>query len=182
LFDDDGRAIEGVYRIDPDGKVTRVITHEVDRPNGLGISPDGKYLYVADNVNDGPQGGVGGARKLWRFNLASDGDVKLGSRKLLFDWGSDRGPDGMAVDQQGRLYVTAGFNVPHPPAETAGRYKAGVYVISPEGKFLAMLPVLEDMVTNCCFGGQDAKTLFITAGHKLWSVPVRAPGYIPGTK
>ena len=173
--DADGKQIEGVYRIDAaSGRVTRVITHEVERPNGIAVSSDDKFLVVADNVNDGPNEGVDGNRKLWRFDLQQDGSVDPASRKLLFDWGTDRGPDGMTMGADGRLYVTAGFNVPKPPAETAKRYKAGVYVIHPDtGKLEAFLPVLEDMITNCTFGGPDGKTLFITAGHKLWSVPIK---------
>ena len=112
LFDGQGRSIEGVYRIDPDGKIERIITHEVDRPNGLVITPNDKYLFVADNVNDGPQDGVGGARKLWRFRLDDKGRIVDGTRKLLFDWGTDRGPDGMTLGPDGLLYVAAGFNFP----------------------------------------------------------------------
>ena len=171
--DKDGRIIEGVYRIDPDGKVTRVIKHEVHRPNGVIVTAGDKYLVVADNVNDGPMNGVGGNRKLWRFELKSDGSVDTASRKLLFDWGTDRGPDGMTIDSAGKLYVTAGFNYPSLPAETADKYKAGVYVITLEGKLERFIPVPADMVTNCTLGGKDGKTLFITAGHTLWSVELK---------
>lgn len=175
--DAQGQLIEGVYRIDEPGKVTRIITHEVDRPNGIAISPDEKFLYVADNVNTGPKA-VGGNRKLWRFDFRDDGTVDLASRKLIFDWGTDRGPDGMALDDQGRLYVAAGFNFPKPPAETADRHKAGVYVISPGGELLDFIPVPADMCTNCTFGGTDLKTLYITAGHTLWNIPTRATGHV----
>src|SRR5690606_28312146 len=89
LVDAEGSKIEGVYRIDPDGKVTRIITHEVDRPNGVLVTPDDRYLYVADNNNNQP----GAARKLWRFDLKSDGTLALSSRKLIYDWGRGRGPD-----------------------------------------------------------------------------------------
>jgi len=174
--DGQGREIEGVYRIDAPGRVTRIITHEVDRPNGIGVTPDDRYLYVADNVNDGPRG-RGGNRKLWRFDLRANGAIDPASRKLIFDWGTDRGPDGFAIDEQGVLYVTAGFNFPKPPIETAKKYKAGVYVISPEGKLLEFIPVPADMITNCCFGGTDRRTLFITAGHKLWSIRTKTPGF-----
>ena len=170
-FDGEGKEVEGVYRIDPDGTVTRIISHEVDRPNGIAFSPDEKFLYVADNVNDGPQG-LGGNRKLWRFAHRADGSIDVKSRKLIYDWGTDRGPDGMTIDSQGRLFVTAGFNHPKPPVETNKKHRAGVYIFSPEGKLLHTLPVPADMITNCTFGGEDGKTLFITAGHKLWSVPV----------
>ena len=176
-FDEEGGEIEGVYRIDDVGKVARVITHEVDRPNGIAISPDGRHLYVADNVNDGPRG-QGGNRKLWRFDLNQDGSVDGTSRKLMFDWGTDRGPDGLAIDREGRLYVTAGFNFAKPPMETAIKYKAGVYVISPAGELLQFLPIPADMITNCAFGGDDLKTLYITAGHKLWSIPTHSIGHV----
>jgi gluconolactonase len=181
-FDEAGREIEGVYRIDPDGKVTRVIAHEVDRPNGILVSPGDKYLFVADNVNDGPNNGVGGARKLWRFDLAPDGSVVASSRELLFDWGTERGPDGMAQDTSGRLYVAAGFNFPNPPAETADKHKAGVYIITYEGRLEGFIPVPEDMCTNCTFGGPDLKTLYITAGHKLFSVRLNTTGFLAWPK
>lgn len=177
-IDDQGRSIEGIYRIDPNGEVSRVITHEAHRPNGIAISADDRFLFVGDNVNDGPNGGIGGARKLWRFALRDDGSIDPESRKLLFDWETDRGPDGMAMDKEGKLYVTAGFNFPNLPAETADKKKAGVYVITPEGEQVGFIPILEDMVTNCTFGGKDLKTLFITAGHKLWSVRVNTPGQL----
>src|SRR5205823_7577531 len=103
IRDDQGRTVEGVYRIDPDGKVTRVLGREVDRPNGVLVSAGDRHLYVADNNNDA----VGGARKLWRFDLNKDGSVDLKSRKLLYDWGKGRGPDGLKQDVKGRLYVAA---------------------------------------------------------------------------
>ena len=181
-FDADGREIEGVYRIDlsDDGRparVARIITHEVSRPNGIAISPDEKHLYVADNVNDGPDG-KGGNRKIWRFDLQADGSIDPSSRREMFDWGADRGPDGMTIDQAGRLYATAGFNFPKPPVETAARHKAGVYVISPQGGLLKFIPVPADMITNCAFGDDDLKTLYITAGHKLWSIRTNTPGRV----
>lgn len=173
ILDDEGRPVEGVYRIAPDGAVTRIITHEVDRPNGIVISPDGKRLYVADNVNSGPNNGVGGNRKLWRFDFREDGGVDPASRKLLFDWGTERGPDGMCWGPDGNLYVTAGLLFPNLPVESAEKYPAAVYVIDPgSGELVRTLPVPEDMITNCTFGGADGRTLFVTAGHKLWSLRV----------
>ena len=168
IFDKEGKAIEGVYRIDPTGEVERIIDHEVERPNGIGISPDEKYLYVADNANDQ----AGQNRKLWRFILNPDGTVDKDSRTELFDWESDRGPDGFCVAGDGNLYVTAGFNFPRPPAQTAKKYKAGVYVITPKGNLENFIPVPADMITNCTIGGKEGKTLFITAGHYLWSLPL----------
>ena len=175
IRDDNGHAVEGVYRIDAPGKVTRVITHEVDRPNGVLVSPDDKYLYVADNNNNV----VGGARKLFRFDLRDDGSVDLASRKLLFNWQTGRGPDGMVMDQNGRLYVAGGRNQPNPPAETADTFKGGIYIFSPAGKRLDFIPIPNDEVTNCTFGGPDLRTLFITAGGTLWRIRVDTPGRLP---
>lgn len=171
--DADGRKIEGVYRIDLDGKVTRVITHEVDRPNGLLVTANGKHFYVADNNNND----VGGVRKLWRFKFDKRGDVDLKSQTLIYDWQDGRGPDGMAEDRKGRIYVAGGLNKPHPPAETA-RFKGGVYVFDSKGKFLTLVPIPRDEVTNCSFGGKDFKTLFVTAGGTLWSIRTSVPGRV----
>ena len=171
--DEQGRTIEGVYRIDPDGSVHRVIGREVERANGVLVSADDRYLYVADNNNDT----VGGARKLWRFTLHADGTVDPKSQKLLYDWGRGRGPDGIKQDIKGRLYVAAGLNRPHPPAEPADDVPGGIYVIDPEtGKLLAFVPVPTDEVTNCAFGGEDRRTLFITAGGILYSIRTTTPG------
>ena len=128
---------------------------------------------MADNANDEN----GNARFLWRFDLDANRDIVPGSQKKLFDWETDRGPDGMAIDLESRLYVTAGFNHANPPLESSIKYKAGVYVFSPNGELLETIPVPADMVTNCAFGGEDRKTLFITAGHKLWSIRVKNQGH-----
>ena len=86
------------------------------------------------------------------------------------------------MDTLGRLYVAGGLNKPHPPYETAEKFKGGVYILSPEGKLLDFVPIPVDEVTNCAFGGVDRKTLFITAGGTLWSIPVNAPGIVAGSK
>jgi len=164
--------VEGVYRIDAPGKVTRVLSRaQVDRPNGLLITPDDKYIYVADNNNNN----TGAARKLWRFNLNANGSIKENSRKLIHDWGDSRGPDGLEMDTKGRLFVAGGLNKPHPPHETDTK-KGGVYVLSPQGKLLEFIPVPLDEVTNVAFGGADMRTLFITAGGTVWSIRVQVPG------
>lgn len=166
IQDDEGKLVEGVYRIDPDGKVTRILSHEVVRPNGIAISEDDQYLYICDNENDKESGC---SRRLVRFDLQTDGSVDTNSAKVLFDWKRDRGPDGMTIGPDGLLYVTAGLNFPNLPLETAETYRAGVYVFSPEGELLKTIPVPIDMITNCSLGGAEGKTLYITAGHMIWS-------------
>ena len=174
MFDAAGKNIEGIYRIDVDGKVTRVIGRELERPNGVLVSADDRYLFVADNNNDTK----GGARKLWRFNLNQDGTVDFASRKLLHDWETGRGPDGIKQDAKGRLFVAAGLNKPNPPFEPAPDKQGGIYVFTAEGKLLTFLAVPTDEVTNCAFGGDDLRTLYITGGGVLYSIPTVTPGRV----
>ena len=174
MTDESGKSVEGVYRIDPDGKITRVIGREVERANGVLISADDRFLYVADNNNDTD----GGARKLLRFSLGEDGTVDLKSKKLLHDWGAGRGPDGLKQDVKGRLYVAGGLNKPNPPFEPADDKKGGIYVFDSDGKLLTFLPVPRDEVTNCGFGGDDLKTLFVTGGGSIYSIRTMTPGRV----
>jgi gluconolactonase len=174
IRDEQGRLIEGVYRIDAPGRVARLIGREMERPNGILVSPDDKYLFVADNNNNN----VGGARKLLRFELKADGAIEPASRKVIFDWETGRGPDGLKMDRNGVLYVAGGLNIASPPFETADKFKGGVYVLSTEGKLLDFIAIPKDEVTNCAFGGEDLKTLFITAGGTLWSIRVNTQGRV----
>lgn len=176
-----GHAVEGVYRINreahlPDGlcayvydipNVTRIQCEGAERPNGILISPDNRYLYIADNNNNTH----GGSRKLLRYTLDKNGDVKPGTRKVIFDWKDGRGPDGMKMDSAGRIYVAAGVNKANDFETT--RFKAGCYILSPSGRLLHFIPTAPDECCNCAFGGKDGKTLFITSGGHLWSVPLR---------
>jgi sugar lactone lactonase YvrE len=141
---------DSVYRVDPDGTVTRVIA-DVTKPNGIAISPDGKTLYLAENNGDPKK-----PRQLLAYPLKADGTV--GAKKVLYDFGTDRGIDGMAVTSDGLI------------AATAGKGKtAGVWFFSPEGKKLGVVPTPEDP-SNCCFGGPGSETLYITAGKSLYRV------------
>ena len=172
MTDAEGKIVEGVYCIDPDGKVLRIIGRELERPNGVLVSADDKYLFVADNNNNV----LNGARKLYRFDLKKDGTVELSSKKLLYDWGEGRGPDGIKQDAKGRLYVAGGLNKPNPPFEPAKDKKGGIYVLDPDGKLLDFLPVPKDEVTNCAFGSEDKQTLYITGGGTLYSIRTTTPG------
>lgn len=159
--------VEGVYRIDSPGQVTRILCDGAERPNGILISPDDRFLYIADNNNNTH----GGSRKLIRYELNAKGDVKAGTRKVLFDWKDGRGPDGMKMDAQGRIYVAAGTNKATEFEST--RFKAGCYILSSSGRLIDFIPTSPDECCNCAFGGADGKTLFITSGGHLWSMPLK---------
>ena len=174
MRDASGRAIEGVYCIRPNDAVDRVITHEVDRPNGVLVSADDSFLYVADNNNNQSDG----ARKLWRFNEV-DGSLDISSQKLIFDWKTSRGPDGMTQDAGTHSPLTAGVNRNKLPHETRLPYPAGIFVFSPSGEWLGHLPMPRGQVTNCAFGDPDLRTLYITAGGHLWTIRAAYEGAIP---
>ena len=172
ITDATGRHIEGVYRVDAPGKVTRILGAEIERPNGILVSPGDKYLYIADNNN-----GEGGARKLLRFDLKKDGTVDPATKKVIFDWHKARGPDGMKLDTKGNFWVAAGRNT-LSRTETTDEFKGGLFVISPQGKLLEFLPMPKDETTNCGFAGPDLKTLYITSGEELYKVRVKIAGRI----
>ncbi len=163
--------VEAVYCIDEGGKVRRVLTQkEIDRPNGIAVSPDNKTLYVIDSH---PR--VGGNRKIWAFDLGADGT--LSNQRLVYDFGRGRGGDGMRVDMQGNLWVAAGINRPRGNPGESLDVPAGVYVISPVGKLLGGIPIPEDLITNVAFGGPGRKTLYVTAGKTVFRFPVNVAGY-----
>jgi gluconolactonase len=162
--------VEAIYRIDPDGKVTRVLTPPaVQKPNGIAISPDDKTLYVIDS-----NPAENGNRKIWGFDVSADG--KPSNQRLVYDFGKGRGGDGMKLDMNGNLWVAAGISYKRSPFETLD-VPPGIYVISPAGKLLGRIPIVEDLLTNLAFGGPDHKTLYITAGKTLYKLQVNVSGY-----
>jgi gluconolactonase len=147
---------ESVYRVDPDGTVTQIIT-DVQKPNGIVLSPDMKTLYVADS-------NPGGNQHLLAFPINKDGG--LGEKKVLHDFGKDRGIDGMCVDIRGNIYGAAGDGK-----------TGGIYVFHhDDGEQLAFIPVPETP-TNCVFGDRNKKSLYITAGKSLYRVKLKVEGF-----
>lgn len=158
-----------VYRIDAPDKLVRILAApDVQVPNGIQISPDGRTLYLVDS-NPRP----GGVRVIRQYALHPDGTVH--DMRVLYDFAPGRGADGISIDVEGNLYASAGLNQQRGSAETLAT-KAGVHVISPQGKLLNFIPIPEDTVTNNAFGGPDMKTLYVTAGKTLYRVRTATPG------
>jgi len=144
---------EGVFLIGPQGAVVPLITTAI-KPNGLALSPDEKTLYISDN----------GARRRVLIAAQRGPSGKVSHPRIIHDFGSGRGIDGMTVTTDGRI-VAAG--------DAGG--KAAVLILSPAGKILATIPIPEDP-TNVEFGGDDRKTLYITAGKSLYRIQTTMTG------
>ena len=83
--------------------------------------------------------------------------------------------DGMSIDSQGNLWVAAGLHNTRGTSETLDT-KCGVHVISPQGKLIDFIPIPEDTITNTAFGGPDMKTLYVTAGDKVFKRATKLTG------
>jgi len=139
-----------VYRLDPKTKALKVLFTEkiFDKPNGLAFSPDEKLLYVADS---------GSPRLIRSFEVREDGTVAGGEVFCKIDKG---GPDGIRVDGDGRVWSSAGD---------------GVHIFDAKGKLIGKI-LVPQTPANLCFGGEDGKTLFITAQKSLYSIKTNVSG------
>jgi gluconolactonase len=171
-----------VYRVGTEGDGTVVeITHDVEKPNGIAISPDQGTLYVADHNNGtdridpaAPKPRLG-AMKVYAFPLGEDGLVN-GPRRTLIDFGDEEGCDGMTVDIAGRLYLAS--RRPSRP---------GVLVLDPAGREVGFIKTGEPQPgsrepagnpSNVDFGiGEDKNVLYITVDRSLYRIRLGATGY-----
>ncbi len=144
----------GVFMI-KDGKV-KVVSKDLGGPNGLAFSPDEKYLYVTNwDIRD-----IHHTKTLWRYEVNDDGTLKNG--KLFFDWNfteDDEALDGMKVDKQGNLFVSA---------------PGGVYIVSPDARILGKI-VTPERPANMAWG-DDGKSLYLTAHSGLYKLRVNTGG------
>lgn len=159
----------GVYRIDTDGSVHRVLAApDIVAPNGLIVTPDDMTLYLVETNSAGDE-----RRRVDAYDIAEDGSLTFSH--VFHDFETGRSGDGVAIDTEGRLWVAAGLNALRGTGETLAT-RAGVYVFSPEGKILHIVPIGEDLVTNVAFGGPDRSIAYITAGKTLYAIPSDVPG------
>jgi sugar lactone lactonase YvrE len=139
---------QGVYRIAPDGTLT-LLLDDFEKPNGLAFSPDEKVLYVGDTAH----------KHVRVFDVQPDGT--LSNDRIFADLGAEKqhGPDGMKVDANGNLYVTAGV----------------VWVFDREGNHLGDISI-PDAPANLAFGDTDYKTLYVTARPSLYRIRLKVQG------
>jgi len=144
----------GVYRIaKKDGSIS-LLTTELQRPNGIGFSPDQKTLYVAQSD---PK------KAIWMsFSVQADGTLSKGT--LFYDATSEVGkkpglPDGLSVDLQGNVWASG---------------PGGIWIFSKEGKLLGLINTGE-RTSNCAFG-EDGSTLFVTADSYICRIETKTKG------
>ena len=122
--------VGGAYYVSPAGVVSTVVDQDI-RSNGIMLSPDGRTLYVTNNT------------VVVAFDVRADGSTS--NRRDFGSLDGDNGGDGMAIDSEGRLYVTGA---------------AGVHVLSPRGEHLGLIPTPRRPIT-LAFSGADKKTLYV---------------------
>jgi len=145
-----------VYYRAPSGKVLRIAT-DIERPNGIQLSPDEKVLYIANTAGE----------HVLAYDIATDGSVgsrrnfaKLaGYRQTENGWSS--GADGLVVDAQGRLYVAS---------------SAGIQVFTSQGKALGII-ALPKAPQNLAFAGTDKRTLYAVGRGSAYRVATLTQGH-----
>ena len=133
-----------------DGSIRAVVS--VEYPNGLALSPDERVLYIANTRTS-------------EYIHAIDVDEKGHQlhRRIFADMSERRGPgipDGMKVDSRGRVFCTG---------------SGGIWVFEPDGTRLGIIE-LPEMAVNLAFGGDDLKTMFVTAVTSVYTLQMKHPG------
>ena len=167
--------ITGVYYLSPDRSVLRQAIYPLNSPNGIGLSPDGKWLYVAISFE----------RKLLKYEIGPGGSFKPnpstldGSYLVTADFKGSSVLDSLALDEDGNIYVATMV-----PQGSNPSISGGITVVSPAGDILKFVEIKlpggapVPLPSNICFGGADMKTAYITCGGTghLISMPAQIAG------
>lgn len=137
---------QGVYRIDPQTNALRLLAKDFDQPNGLCFDLEETSLYVADTAR----------RHIRKFTLSADGDLSGGAV-----FAESPAPDGLKVDSQGHVYAGG---------------PGGVYIYHRDDGALLGIIGTPAFCANFCWGGDDLKTLYLTASTGLFRAQVKVPG------
>ncbi|MGH7930382.1 MAG: SMP-30/gluconolactonase/LRE family protein, partial [Candidatus Binatia bacterium] len=143
---------QGVFRLLPDGSDLKMVAADFLMPNGLAFSPDERKLYIGDSKR----------RHMRVFDVEDSGTLSNGRVFHNMDIDIPGAPDGMKVDVQGNIYCTG-----------AG----GVWVFSPLGTHLGTI-VTPEKPSNCAWGGEDFRRLYITAEKSVYKIQVNVPGHL----
>jgi gluconolactonase len=144
---------QGIYRLDKSGTMM-LLVKDLNEPNGLAFSPDGKHFYVDDSEQ----------RSIRVYDVTSDG--MLANGRIFGTEPGQHGegvPDGMKVDMDGNLYVTG---------------PKGIWVWNANGKHLGTI-ALPEQPANLAWGDNDHAALYITATTSVYRLRTKATGYVP---
>lgn len=150
-----------IYYAQADGSSIVAAIDSFPAPNGVGISPDGRRLYVSST----------GAGRLWFWEIEGPGILRggqtffaPGNANFLWSPSSYALLDSLAIDEDGNV--------------CQANILSGISVVSPAGELLEDIPIDDPFTTNICFGGVDRRTAFITgAGYgRLFEVDWPRPG------
>lgn len=165
-----GRA---VYYVSPKGEISRITKpNEFAMPNGILLSPDGKTLYI-NNCFDKEEWYPVKSEKdnyIWAYDVQADGSISNGrqfakvhlTEDVLERGGRSSGADGMAIDQEGNIYVATYY---------------GVQIFDKTGKFVGMIN-MPSFPVSLCFGDEDMKTLYIVSYSKVFKIRTNKEGYV----
>jgi gluconolactonase len=152
----------GLYWARADGSEIREVAFPLDSPNGVGLSPDGRTVYVAETFTG----------RVYQWEIAEPGVVKRSQADLLGHGGELliglpglQLLDSLAVDAEGWVCVA-----------TIGN--GGITAIAPDGSRSEHVPLPDPLVTNLCFGGADLRTAYVTLSGtgRLVRIPWPRPG------
>ncbi len=151
-----------VYWAKADGSEIREVAGPMVMPNGVGLSPDDKTLYVSETH----------AGRLWGFEVEAPGRLRkipwpaspYGAR-LVADPGNYTQYDSLAVSASGRICVST------PEG-------SGIQEIAPDGSQIWNHKIPDILTSNIAFGGKDMRTAFITGSHegRLFKMEWHEPG------
>lgn len=158
-----GRQVDfgAVFYAREDGSLIREAAFPLIGPNGIGLSPDGAHVIVAETSSG----------RLWRYEIAGEGQF------APVDWPSPTGGDLLSAlpgfQRYDSLAVEACGNV-----AVATLRLGGVNVVSPAGLLIERIALPDPYTTNIAFGGHDMQTAFITLSGtgRLVSMAWARPG------
>nr|MBP9035931.1 SMP-30/gluconolactonase/LRE family protein [Pseudomonadales bacterium] len=147
----------GVYYARPDGSMIRELLFPVATPNGIGLSPAGDRLYVAQTSSC----------RLLGYDIVAPGEIRkvMDGEAMLAGFANFQMFDSLAVDAAGNVCVATLIN-------------GGITIVPPHGGASRHVATPDPMTTNICFGGKDLRTAYITCSMtgKLLACEWETPG------
>ena len=164
-FTDTGKVTErqrdhgSVFYASTDGTTIRQVVFPLEGPNGVGLSPDERTLYVSESWTG----------RIWAYDIVSPGFIARSTGRMPWERGrllyASSGYsmlDSIAIERDGNICLG---DIPH----------GGITVVTPDGRLLERHPMPDAFTTNICFGGADLQTAFITLSSTGLLVSMRWP-------